>query len=143
MKHAAAFLLFFVALWWLWQLLSGEWSHYEWIAAAGGAVVAAVLAEVAVSRTNGRARFPLAILRAAPQAFAMVFADFATVMVALPRRQRGVVRRTKFRYPDDEPHRTWAAIVGDWSPNAYVIDIADGESTTHHLVRRDASQRPA
>lgn len=143
MKRAAAFLFFFVALWWLWQLLSGEWSRYEWVAGAIAGVIAAALAVLAVSRTSGTAPFPLAVLKGAPSAFGMVFVDFCIVMFALVQRRKGVVRNTKFPHPDTEAYRTWAAIVGDWSPNAYVIDISDGTSTTHHLVRREQSQRPA
>lgn len=142
-KHAAAFVLWFVVLWWLWQLLVGEWSHYEWIFAAGAAIVAAIIGELAVSRTSGRAPVPLAVVKGAPSALGMVFVDFAIVMRALVERRQGVIRETPFEHPDDEPHRAWAAIAGDWSPNAYVIDIGDGRSLTHHMVPRDASQRPA
>jgi len=142
-KHAAAFLLFVVSLWWLWQLLVGEWGRYEWIAAGGAAVAAAAIAELAVSHTRGRAPLPFAIVRGAPSALGMVFVDFAIVMWALVQRREGVVRRTTFPHPDTESFRTWAAIAGDWSPNAYVIDIADGTSVTHHLVVNEPSQRPA
>ena len=143
MKHVAAFLLFFVALWWLWQLLTGEWSHYEWLAGAGAAVVAAVLAELAVSRTEGRAPVPPAVLAGVPSALGMVFVDFVTVLCALVRRREGVMRETPFEHRDDEPHRTWATIAGDWSPNAYIVDVGNGRTLSHHLVPRDASQRPA
>jgi hypothetical protein len=142
-KHAAPFLLFFVVLWWLWQLLSGEWNHDEWIAGAAAAVIAAVLAEIAVARTDGRAPLPAAVLNGVPSALGMVFVDFAIVMVALVHRRRGVIRTTTFPHPDTESFRAWAAIVGDWSPNAYVIDVTDGTATTHHLVEHEPSQRPA
>jgi hypothetical protein len=142
-KHVAAFLLWFVVLWWLWQLLTGEWSRYEWVAGAAAAAIAAVLAELSVSRTEGRAPLPLAIVKGAPSALGMVFVDFVTVMGALARRREGVMRETSFPHPDDEPHRAWAAIAGDWSPNAYIVDIGDGRTLSHHLVPRDPSQRPA
>jgi hypothetical protein len=142
-KHVAPFLLFFLTLWWLWQLLTGEWSRYEWVAGAIAAVVAAALAELAVSRTSGRALVPLAVLTGVPSALGMVFVDFATLMLALVRRREGVLRETPFAHPDDEAHRAWAAIAGDWSPNAYIVDVADGRTLSHHLVPRDASQRPA
>ena len=143
MKHVAAFFLFFLTLWWLWQLLVGEWSRYEWIAAVAAAAVAAAIAELAVSRTRGRAPLPFAIVSGAPSALGMVFVDFAIVMVALVQRRKGVVRRTKFPHPDTEAFRTWAAVAGDWSPNSYVIDIADGTSVTHHMIPNESSQRPA
>ena len=143
MKHAAPFLLFSVALWWLWQLLSGEWSRDVWIAGAAAAVVAALLAELAVARTDGRARLPAGVLKGVPSALAMVLVDFAIVMAALVHRRAGVTRRSAFEHPNAERFRTWAAIVGDWSPNAYVVDITDGVTTSHHLVEHEPSQRPA
>jgi hypothetical protein len=142
-RYAAPFFLFFLTLWWLWQLLTGEWSRYEWVAGAAGATVAALLAVIAVAHTNGSAPLPAAVIKGAPSALGMVFVDFAIVMWALVTRRAGVTRTTEFPHPDTEAFRAWAAIAGDWSPNAYVIDIADGVSTTHHLVPRDPSQRPA
>jgi hypothetical protein len=142
-KHVAPFLLSFVVLWWLWQLLTGEWNHYEWIAGAAAAVIAAALAEIAVARTDGRAPLPSAVLKGVPSAFGMVLVDFAIVMRALVGRRRGVVRRTPFEHPDTERFRAWAGIVGDWSPNAYIVDITDGVTTSHHLVEHEPSQRPA
>jgi hypothetical protein len=142
-KHAAPFLLFVVALWWLWQLLTGEWNHDEWIAGAAAAVVAALLTELAVARTEGRAPIPLGVLKGVPSALGMVVVDFAIVMGALLRRRPGVMRRTRFEHADLESFRAWTAIVGDWSPNAYIVDITDGVTTSHHLVEHDPSQRPA
>jgi hypothetical protein len=142
-KHVAAFILLFVALWFLWHLFAGEWNRYEWIAATSTSAVAAAIGAIAIDRTNARARFPFAIVRSIPSALAMVFVDFATVMRCLLTRREGVVRRTRFEYPDDVPHRAWAMIVADYSANAYVIDISDGESLTHHLVPRKKSQEPA
>jgi hypothetical protein len=141
-KHAAAFLVWYVVLWWLWQSLAGVWNHYNWLFAAGGALVASAIGELAATRTNGRARFPLALLASAPSALGMVFVDFGIVMVARGRRRTGVVRETRFEHPDTEPFRAWATIVADWSPNAFVIDVADGRSRTHHLIPNDRSQSP-
>lgn len=142
-KHAAPFLLFFLTLWWLWQLLTGEWSRYEWVAGGAAAVIAAVLAELAVARTEGRAPLPTSVLKAVPSALGMVVIDFVIVMGALMRRRPGVVKKTPFPFPDTESFRTWAAIVADWSPNVYVIDLKDGTTTTHHLIEHEPSQRPA
>lgn len=143
MKHAAAFLVWYVVLWWLWQALAGVWNHYNWLFAAGGALVAAALGELAATRTRGRARVPLEILSAAPAALGMVFVDFAIVMYALVRRCEGVTRETRFRRPDNLRFRAWATIVADLSPNSFVIDLANGRSLTHHLVPNDRSQSPA
>ena len=142
MKHAAAFLVWYAVLWWLWQVLAGVWSSDNWVFAAGGALVAAAIGELAATRTRGRVPLPLAILLRAPSALGMVFVDFAIVMGALVRRRKGVVRETRFEHPDTESFRAWATIVADWSPNALVIDVADGRSRTHHLVVNDRSQSP-
>lgn len=142
-KHAAAWLLFFVPLWFLWHLFAGEWNRYEWIAASVTSAAAATIGALAVDRVDARARFPLAIVTSIPAALGMVFVDFVTVMRCLLTRREGVFRRTRFEYPDDVAHRTWAMVVADYSANAYVIDISEGESLTHHLVPRKASQKPA
>jgi hypothetical protein len=142
-KHVAAFLVSWITLWWLWQLLVGEWGRYEWVAAAAAAVVAAAVAELAASRAAAHAAFPWSIVTSVPAALGMVFVDFVTVLRVLPTRRVGVFRTTKFEYPDDEAHRAWAMVVADYSPNAYVVDIGGGESVTHHLVPRQASQEPA
>jgi hypothetical protein len=143
-KHAAAFLVWFVVLWWLWQLLSGEWNHDEWIFGAGGALVAAAIAELARVRGGVAAPFPWRVVKAAPAALAMVLWDFLTVLLVLARRSSGQFRRTTFHLPDDAKHRAWGTIVADYSPNAYVVDIDDeGSVLTHHLVPRQVSQDPA
>lgn len=143
MKHAAAFLLLWVPLWWLYQVLVGEWGRYPWEYGAGTATVGAAVAELALTRSGARARFPWEIVKAAPSALGMVFVDFGIVMWALVRRREGVFRTTTFRHPDTTAHRAWATIVGDYSPNAYIVDISDGETETHHLVRNQPSQEPA
>jgi hypothetical protein len=143
-KHVAGFLVFGVVLWWLWQLLAGEWSRYEWIAAAGAAVGAAAIGELARTRGGVAAPFPRRVVKAVPAALGMVFWDFLTVMLVLARRGTGTFRRTTFPLPNDASHRAWATIVGDYSPNAYIVDIDDdGTVLTHHLVPRQASQDPA
>ena len=143
MKHVAAYLIGFVVLWWLWQLLVGEWNHYEWLAAAGAAAIAAAVGELALTRTSGRAPLPSALVKSTPSALWMVVVDFAIVMAALVHRREGILRETPFEHPDTEAYRAWAGIIGDWSPNAYVVDIADGRTLSHQLVPRDESLRPA
>jgi hypothetical protein len=142
-KHVAAFLVWWITLWWLWQLLVGEWGRYEWIAAGAAAAVAAAIGELAATRAAAHASFPWSIVKSAPSALGMVFVDFATVVRVLFTRNTGVFRTTSFEYPDDEAHRAWAMVVADYSANAYVVDIGGGESVTHHLVPRRASQEPA
>ena len=143
MKHVAAFLVSFVLLWWTWMLLVGEWNHYEWIAATAASVVAAAIGELARTRAGVAAPFPWRVVKATPAALGMVFWDFATIMLVLVRRGEGRFRRTKYKLPNDVPHRAWSTIVADYSPNAYVVDIDDdGTVLTHHLVPRQISQDP-
>lgn len=144
MKHAAAFCVWFVVLWWFWQVLVGEWSKYEWIAAAAASLAAAAIAELARVRGGVREPLPWRVVKATPAALGMVFWDFATVMLVLGRRGSGRFRRTTFKLPNDAPHRAWAMVVGDYSPNAYLVDIdeQDGKVLTHHLVVRQKSQDP-
>jgi hypothetical protein len=142
-KHVAAFLVCWITLWWTWQLLVGEWGRYQWVAGAIAATIGAALGELAATRARAHARVPWAIVKSAPAALGMVFVDFATVTRDIFLRREGVFRTRAFQYPDDEAHRAWAMVVADYSPNAYVIEITDGETLTHHLTPRTASQEPA
>jgi hypothetical protein len=142
-KRVAAFLVLWIVLWWGWQLFAGEWGRYQWVAGAIAATVGAALGVLALERVGGGAPFPWAIVKSIPAALGMIFVDFVTVMRVLPGRREGVFRTTEFQYPDDIPHRTWAMVVADYSANAYVFEIEDGKSFTHHLVPRDSSQKPA
>lgn len=144
MKHVAAYLLWFAALWWLWQLLSGEWNATEWVAGAGAAAVASALAELARSRTGANARLPLHLLRSVPSAFGMVFVDFALVVWALFRRRRGAFLTTKTEVAGSVHERVWATYLATLSANAYVLEIDRDSDTalTHHLVPFRRSQEP-
>jgi hypothetical protein len=142
-NHVAAFLLFWITLWWLWQLLVGEWGRYEWLYAAGAAAVAAAIAELGATRAGAHAAFPWRIVKSAPSALGMVFVDFAIVMRALVARRTGTFRTTPFEHPDTEAVRAWAMVVADYSPNAYIVDISGGETLSHHLVVNPPSQSPA
>ena len=144
MKHVAAFLVFWVVLWWLWMLLAGEWNRTQWIAAAGGAAIAAFVGEAARSRVGRTPAPPLRILASVPAALGMVFVDFALVMWALAIRKRGAFRTTASAIATDDRARPWATYVALVSPNAYVLDFdaEAGTVLTHHLVPNQASQDP-
>lgn len=144
MKHAAAFLVSGIALWWLWMLLAGEWNHTEWIAAAGAAVVAAGLGEVARTRARADPGLPRRMLVSIPAALGMVLVDFAVVMWALAIRRRGAFVTRNTDVAGDEQTRAWATYLASISPNAYPIDIdpESGTVLTHHLVPLDASKDP-
>lgn len=144
MKHVAAWLLFFVALWWLWLLLAGEWNRTEWIAAAGAAAIGATIGEIARTRARAAVGLPRDVMASIPSALLMVFIDFGIVMWALLTGAEGSFRHGSTRVARNASTRAWAAYVATFSPNAYVLDIdREGRvAETHHLIPFDRSQDP-
>jgi len=148
-RHVRAWLTFWLALFWLWMLLVGEWNHIEWIAGASAAAIAASLAEAARTRAHAGVRVPLEWIGKAATALPMVFVDFGIVMLALFRRQRGTFVRRSFPGGGDDPVsvgvRAWATLMATYSPNAYVIDIDANKDVVllHDLVPFRRSEEPA
>lgn len=154
MKHVVPWLAWWLALFWLWMLLVGEWNRQEWVAAAIAATIAATLAEFARARTGFVARVPLHGIAVLPKALGMVFVDFGIVVWAL---LVSIVRRRIVRgeLVSREVERgsavtrgvgpwAWAALVASYSPNAYVVDL-DSETRRvllHDLVPNRASEEP-
>ncbi|HZS24260.1 MAG TPA: hypothetical protein VFA30_04665 [Gaiellaceae bacterium] len=148
MRHLRAWLAFWVALFWLWLLFSGDWNRIEVIAAACAATVAASVAELARTRAGVAASLPVRVLAAAPRAVLRIGADFALITVALFRRSRGETLRRPFHEVGDDPRSAglraftlWAAAI---SPNAIPIDIdrEREQSIVHDLIRNRSSERP-
>jgi hypothetical protein len=122
-----------VALWWLWMLLVGEWNRDEWVAAAIAATVAATLGEMARARAGVALRLPaLRLLWSVPHT---VVADFGLLMWALGRRKEGVFRSRPAA-------NTWTAYVANISPNAYVVEMDDEQVLLHDLVPWRPSEEP-
>jgi hypothetical protein len=153
-KHVRAWIAWWIALFWLWLLLVGQWNREEVIAAAIAATIAASLAELARVRTGFGARIPLGGLADLPQALGMVVVDFGILVWALVASvtRRRVVRGELFsRELTDKSRaqgtgpRAWTTIVASYSPNAFVLDIDPGTRTVllHDLVRHRASEEPA
>jgi len=154
-RHVLAWVVAWVALFWLWLLLAGEWNRQEWIAAACAAAVAATLLEIARTRAGVHPRVPWGRLGEARTVPLMVFVDFGIVVWALVasllRRQvvRGAFRSHDFPAGDDDPGsaavRAWAGLLATYSPNAYVVDLEPerGLSLVHDLVPYRASEKPA
>jgi hypothetical protein len=137
-KHAAPLLFWFVALWWLWMLLVGEWNRQEWIAAACVAAVAAIVGEVARTRAEARPTKGIVRLVGLYLVVPLVVVDFALLIRAL---LRALVTR---RIPDGsfrecDATDPWTAVLATLSPNAYVID----EHELHRLVPFARSGDPA
>jgi len=143
-RHVAAWLLFFAALWSLWLLLAGEWNKTQWVAAAAAATIGATVGEIARMRAGASAAAPLGTLGAVPGALAMVFVDFAIVVAALFRRADGSFLETETEVGGSQPERAWAAYLATLSANAYVLDVDAERKTalTHHLVPYAKSQDP-
>ena len=155
MKHAVAWVAWWLLLFWLWMLLVGEWNRQEWVAAASAATIAASLAELARSRTGFAARVPLRWLADVPQVLWMVVVDFGIVawaLIASVARRRIVrgelVSRELDRGADAARGigpRAWTALAASYSPNAYVLDIDPERQTVllHDLVPNRSSESPA
>jgi hypothetical protein len=129
-----------LALFWLWQLLTGEWNHIEWIAGASAATVAATIGETARRVGRLHSGSPVRAFAGAGSALLQVFVDFAILMWALPKRHSGQVHTRK---RDLAGSRVWTAYVANFSPNAYVIDVDDEHVTLHDLVMHRRSELPA
>jgi multisubunit Na+/H+ antiporter MnhE subunit len=154
-KHVFAWLAWWIALFWLWFLLVGEWNRQELAAGAISATIAASLAEYARVRTAFRARVPLRALADLPQALGMVTVDFgilAWALVASVARRRVVRGRLVSREfeggaaaVEGVGTRAWAVLLASYSPNAYPIDV-DPETRTvflHDLIPNRRSESPA
>lgn len=154
MKHVAAWIAWWIALFWLWLLLVGQWNREELIAAAIAATIAASLAELARTRTGFSAALPAGALSDLPQALGMVVVDFGIVVHALVvgLLRRRVVRGELFSRALTDPSRAhgtgaraWTTLAASFSPNSFVLDI-DPETERvllHDLVVHRASEEPA
>lgn len=154
MKHVALWLGWWVALFWLWLLLAGEWNRQEWVAAAAAAAIGASLTELARGRTGFAARLPRRALGDVPQVLLMVVVDFGIVawalLASLARREvvRGAFMARELSRPPDAHGvgpRAWTALAATYSPNAYVLEIEPHEQQVllHDLVPYRRSEEPA
>jgi multisubunit Na+/H+ antiporter MnhE subunit len=138
-KHVLPRLAGWLALFWLWMLLAGDWNRTELTAAAAAATVASLFVRLPPRfRVSNAWNVPV-----------MVFVDFAILMWALVRSalRREIVRGEFVRRPfrvDDAGARAWIGIAAGYSPNAYVVGFdIDGEvALLHDLVRNRSSERP-
>jgi hypothetical protein len=149
-KHVLAWLAAWLALFWLWLLLAGDWNRIEIIAAACGATVAATIAEIARTRAGVEPRIPLRWFARAWSVPHQIVIDFGIVTWALVRSliQRRIVRG-EFRahpFPAGEGPgvRAWATWAAQFSPNAYVVEIdAERELVlVHDLIPNRPSEEP-
>jgi multisubunit Na+/H+ antiporter MnhE subunit len=150
-RHLAWWIGTWLALFWLWLLLAGDWNRIEWIAAACAAAAAATVGEIARSRARVELRIPLRWLARAWTVPVMILVDFGILLWALlgslARRRvvRGRLRAHGFPSAEGPGVRAWAAYAANFSPNAYVVDIDPerNHALVHDLVPNRSSEKPA
>jgi hypothetical protein len=150
-KHVPPWLAIWLALFWLWLLLAGDWNRIEIIAAACGATVAATLGEIARSRADVAPRIPLRWIGRGWSVPHQIVVDFWIITWALVRSAarrevvRGEFRAHPFPAREGPGVRSWATWTAQFSPNAYVIEIDEERelSLVHDLVPNRASEKPA
>jgi hypothetical protein len=151
MRRFAAWIAWWIALFWLWLLLAGEWNRVELVAAGCAATAGAFIAEGVRAFTGVKVRIPVRDVASAWTLPVMVFVDFGIVIGALLRSAvRGEVVRGRFVARDFDPgagfgSRAWRTYAATVSPNAYVVD-ADEELRVvllHDLVPYRKSEEPA
>ena len=154
MKHLVVWAVWWVALFFLWLLLVGQWNREQVVAAAIAATIAGSAAEFARSRTGFAAPFPVRVLADVPQALGMVVVDFGILAWALfaGLARRRIVRgklvlreRPRGSWVTQGPGpRAWTVLVASFSPNAYVVDVDPEERRVllHDLVPHRKSEDP-
>jgi hypothetical protein len=153
-KHVVPWLGWWLALFWLWLLLVGQWNREQLVAAAIAATIAASAAELARTRTGLSAPLPFRLLVAVPQALGMVVVDFGILSWALLAgiARRRIVRgrlvsreRPRGSWVTQGPGpRAWTVLLASFSPNAYVVDVDPEERRVllHDLVPYRKSEDP-
>lgn len=148
--------MWWIAFFWLWLVLSGDWNRIELIAAACAATVGATVAEAIRTAAREPMSVPLERLRASGTVPPIIFADFGIVLwalvVSIARRRvvRGAfITRTFDPGPKTTPRgsirRAWTVWLAGFSPNAYVIEIDEERGTVllHDLIPWRRSEEPA
>jgi hypothetical protein len=153
-RTIVTWVVWWIALFWLWFGLQGEWNRIEWVAAAGMATIGATLATLIASRGLLGYRVPWSAIASSASVPLQVVIDFAIITGVLARRLAGRDVRGRFVVREFEPHGRGATRRGDvaWrmlaamiSPNALPIDVDPEERTAlfHDLVVHRPSEEPA
>ena len=154
MRGALTYVLWWIALFWLWLAYQGEWNRIEWVAAGGAATLGAGLATAIASLGLLRFRIAAPLLAETRNVPAQVVVDFGIITLALVRRLMGQRVDGEFVVRSFESAGSGAPAAGDraaravlatYSPNAYVVDIDPGSRTVllHDLVPNRDSEKPA
>ena len=154
MRLLLTWALWWIALFWLWFALQGEWNRIEWVAAACMATVGASLATLIASRGLLRVRVPLSAVTASARVPLQVVIDFGIVTAVLARRLAGQDISGRFVVREFVPRGrgatrrgdvAWRTLAAMFSPNALPIDVDPDERTAlfHDLVVHHPSEEPA
>jgi len=146
MLRLGAWIAWWIALFFLWLLLAGEWNRVELVAAALAATAGAIVAEGVRRLTGVSLRVPARDLATAWTIPPIVMLDFAIVVGALFRnaaRGRFVVR--DLPPAGSSTSRAWRSYVATFSPNAYVVDVDEELRGVllHDVVPFRKSEEPA
>ena len=154
MRGVLAYVVWWIALFWLWLAYQGEWNRIEWVAAAGSATLGAALMRALASLGLLGFRIPVRALADSKSVPLQIVIDFGIVTAALVRRLLG--RRVSGRFvvrsfasagrgPLAAGDRGWRAVAATYSPNAYVVDVDPGRHVVllHDLVENRRSEEPA
>jgi len=154
-RHVVRWLGWWLALFWLWMLVAGDWNRIEFLAAICAAAVGASLAESARAALGIGYSLPLNQIRRSLTVPPIILVDFGIVIwvllrsIARLRVDRGVFLARPFDAGGDDvagaAHRAYTVAVAGFSPNAYVIDIdrERNEVFLHDLVPFKKSEEPA
>ncbi|HZT94650.1 MAG TPA: hypothetical protein VE985_09255 [Gaiellaceae bacterium] len=151
MKHVLPWVAMWLALFWLWLLLSGDWNRVEIIAAACGATIASTIGEIARTRAGVAPRVPLIWLGHAWPVPHQILVDFGIITWALARSLvrrkvvRGEFRAHSFPTGEGPGVRAWAVWAAQFSPNAYIVEVDPDRELVlaHDLVPNRPSEKPA
>jgi hypothetical protein len=151
MLRLGAWIAWWIALFFLWLVLAGEWNRIELVAAALAATAGASVAEGVRRMTGVKLRVPARDVATAWTIPPIIVLDFAIVVGALVRSAlRGETARGRFVVRDlppggDSTSRAWRSYVATFSPNAYVVDVDEEQSAVllHDVVPFRKSEEPA
>jgi len=144
-RPVLTFAVWWIALFWLWLAYQGEWNRIEWVAAAGAATLGAALLIGVAALGLVSFRVPLRAVVQSKRVPVQIAIDFGIVSLALVRRLLGRSVDGRFvtrAFPSAGSDataagdRAWRAVLGTYSPNAYVIDVDPGRHSVllHALV---------
>lgn len=154
--HIATIAAWWLAVYWLWMLLVGEWNQTEWAAAGIAATLTALVAELAWRASGLRVSIPWRDVASVWSVPAIVVSDFCTVVGSfLFGLFRGRIVRGRFVVGELEAEKTglaprlfgsraWRGYAATISPNAYPIEIDEEERAVllHDLVVVRKSEEP-